>query len=140
MYATLGQWDEVARVRKLMRDRGVKKEPGCSWVGVARSVHVPEVQEVYMYLEQLVIEMRRLGYVPDTKFVLQIWNLNIKSMPCPPMPCVAAMLRCAAAAVCCGSAMCGGVLWQCGGVLWQCGGVLWQWCGGVGRFSGGAVV
>ncbi|KAE9612114.1 putative tetratricopeptide-like helical domain, DYW domain-containing protein [Lupinus albus] len=78
MYATLGQWDEVARVRKLMRDRGVKKEPGCSWVEVENMVHVflvddavhPEVQEVYMYLEQLVIEMRRLGYVPDTKFVL----------------------------------------------------------------------
>ncbi|XP_061356798.1 pentatricopeptide repeat-containing protein At1g25360 [Gastrolobium bilobum] len=78
MYATLGQWDEVARVRKLMRERGVKKEPGCSWIEVENMVHVflvddavhPEVQAVYRYLEQLVHEMRKLGYVPDTKFVL----------------------------------------------------------------------
>ncbi|XP_057732127.1 pentatricopeptide repeat-containing protein At1g25360 [Arachis stenosperma] len=78
MYATLGQWDEVARVRKLMKERGVKKEPGCSWIVVENMVHVflvddavhPEVLSVYRYLEQLVIEMRKLGYVPDTKFVL----------------------------------------------------------------------
>lgn len=78
MYAALGQWDEVARVRMLMRERGVKKEPGCSWVEVENMVHVflvddavhPEAQAVYRYLEQLVHEMRKLGYVPDTKFVL----------------------------------------------------------------------
>lgn len=78
MYATLGHWDEVARVRQLMKERGVKKEPGCSWIEVENMVHVflvddtvhPEVLAVYRYLEQLVIEMRKLGYVPDTKFVL----------------------------------------------------------------------
>ncbi|KAF7807172.1 pentatricopeptide repeat-containing protein [Senna tora] len=78
MYATLGQWDDVAKVRKLMRERGVKKEPGCSWIEVENKVHVflvddtvhPEVQAVYRYLEQLVLLMRKLGYVPDTKFVL----------------------------------------------------------------------
>lgn len=78
MYATLGQWEDVAKVRKLMRERGVKKEPGCSWIEVENKVHVflvddtvhPEVQAVYRYLEQLVLEMRKLGYVPDTKFVL----------------------------------------------------------------------
>ncbi|XP_020222181.1 pentatricopeptide repeat-containing protein At1g25360 [Cajanus cajan] len=78
MYATLGQWDEVARVRQLMRERGVKKEPGCSWVEVENMVHVflvddavhPEVHAVYKYLEQLVQQMRKLGYVPDTKYVL----------------------------------------------------------------------
>ncbi|KAK7343989.1 hypothetical protein VNO77_13165 [Canavalia gladiata] len=78
MYATLGRWDEVARVRKLMRERGVKKEPGCSWIEVENMVHVflvddavhPEVHAVYRYLEQLVQEIRKLGYVPDTKFVL----------------------------------------------------------------------
>ncbi|XP_031404654.1 pentatricopeptide repeat-containing protein At1g25360 [Punica granatum] len=78
MYATAGKWKEVAEVRKLMRERGVKKEPGCSWIEVESMVHVflvddtahPEVKEVYNYLEWLGIEMRKLGYVPDTKFVL----------------------------------------------------------------------
>ncbi|KAL2325058.1 hypothetical protein Fmac_024116 [Flemingia macrophylla] len=78
MYATLGKWDEVVRVRQLMRERGVKKKPGCSWVEVENMVHVflvddvvhPELHAVYKYLEQLVHEMRKLGYVPDTKYVL----------------------------------------------------------------------
>lgn len=78
MYATAGRWNDVAIVRKLMRDRGIKKEPGCSWTEVENKVHVflvddtvhPEVQAVYDYLEQLGLEMRKLGYVPDTKFVL----------------------------------------------------------------------
>lgn len=78
MYANEGRWVDVAKVRKLMRDRGIKKEPGCSWIEVENKVHVflvddtkhPEVQAVYKYLEQLGLEMRKLGYVPDTKFVL----------------------------------------------------------------------
>lgn len=78
MYATAGRWNDVAKVRKLMRDRGIKKEPGCSWVEVENKVHVflvddtvhHEVQAVYNHLEQLVLEMKKLGYIPDTKFVL----------------------------------------------------------------------
>lgn len=78
IYAAVGRWDDVARVRKLMRDRGVKKEPGCSWIEIENKVHVflvddtvhPEVQSVYDYLDQLGLEMRKLGYVPDTKFAL----------------------------------------------------------------------
>ncbi|XP_059650550.1 pentatricopeptide repeat-containing protein At1g25360 [Cornus florida] len=78
MYANVGRWDDVAKVRKIMRERGVKKEPGCSWIEVENKVHVflvddtahPEVQAVYNYLEQLGLRMRKLGYVPDTKFVL----------------------------------------------------------------------
>lgn len=78
MYANAGKWENVAKVRKLMRDRGIKKEPGCSWIAVESKVHVflvddtkhPEVEAVYKYLEKVGIEMRKLGYVPDTKFVL----------------------------------------------------------------------
>ncbi|CAK9178456.1 unnamed protein product [Ilex paraguariensis] len=78
IYATVGLWDDVAKVRKLMRDRGVKKEPGCSWIEVDNKVHVflvddtmhPEVQAVYNYLEELRLKMRKQGYVPDTKYVL----------------------------------------------------------------------
>jgi len=58
--------------------RGVKKEPGCSWIEVANKVHVflvndvshPEVHEVYNFLDALGAKMRKLGYVPDTRFVL----------------------------------------------------------------------
>uniref|UniRef100_A0A803PGB0 Pentatricopeptide repeat-containing protein n=1 Tax=Cannabis sativa TaxID=3483 RepID=A0A803PGB0_CANSA len=39
MYANVGRWEEVAKVRKLMRKRGVKKEPGCSWIEVDNKEH-----------------------------------------------------------------------------------------------------
>ncbi|KAL7597239.1 hypothetical protein Lser_V15G27462 [Lactuca serriola] len=78
MYSNSGKWNDAAQVRNLMRSRGVKKEPACSWIEVDNMVHVflvddtkhPEVQKVYEYLEELVSKMRKLGYVPDTKFVL----------------------------------------------------------------------
>lgn len=78
MYANLGKWNDVSRVRNMMRVRGVKKEPACSWIEVDNMVHVflvddnthPEAQQVYKYLEELVFKMRKLGYVPDTKYVL----------------------------------------------------------------------
>lgn len=78
IYSALGRWDDAAKVRKLMRDRGVKKEPGCSWIEVENKVHIflvddsvhPEVQAIYSYLEEMLMKLRKLGYVPDTKFVL----------------------------------------------------------------------
>ncbi|XP_039117717.1 pentatricopeptide repeat-containing protein At1g25360 [Dioscorea cayenensis subsp. rotundata] len=78
IYAAVGRWEDVARVRKMMRERGVKKEPGCSWIEVSNKVHVflvndvshPEVHEVYNFLDALGAKMRKLGYVPDTRFVL----------------------------------------------------------------------
>ncbi|XVF15480.1 hypothetical protein REPUB_Repub09cG0157200 [Reevesia pubescens] len=30
MYAAKGNWEEVARIRTLMKNQGVQKEPGCS--------------------------------------------------------------------------------------------------------------
>lgn len=32
IFATAKLWDEASEIRKLMRDRGITKEPGCSWV------------------------------------------------------------------------------------------------------------
>jgi pentatricopeptide repeat protein len=77
-YSAAGRWVDAARVRKLMRDRGVKKEPGCSWIEVGNKVHVflvgdtkhPEAQGVYQFLEMIGAKIRKLGYVPDTKVVL----------------------------------------------------------------------
>eukprot|EP01018_Ginkgo_biloba_P024045 Gb_25029 [translate_table: standard] len=40
IYAAAGRWHNIAKVRKLMKDRGVKKNPGCSWIEVNKQVHV----------------------------------------------------------------------------------------------------
>ncbi|XP_022141804.1 pentatricopeptide repeat-containing protein At1g71490-like [Momordica charantia] len=34
MYAAAGSWSKLAKIRTLMRDSGVAKAPGCSWVDV----------------------------------------------------------------------------------------------------------
>jgi pentatricopeptide repeat protein len=39
IYAAAGRWDDVARVRKLMKDRGVKKQPGCSCIEIKNMMH-----------------------------------------------------------------------------------------------------
>ncbi|XP_057842698.2 pentatricopeptide repeat-containing protein At1g15510, chloroplastic isoform X1 [Cryptomeria japonica] len=32
IYAEVGKWGEVQKVRRLMKDKGIKKIPGCSWI------------------------------------------------------------------------------------------------------------
>eukprot|EP01018_Ginkgo_biloba_P031949 Gb_23267 [translate_table: standard] len=78
IYAAAGRWDEVAKVRKMMKDRGVQKIPGCSWIEVKSRVHAfvvgdrshPQVEEICAILEILARQMKEAGYVPDTNFVL----------------------------------------------------------------------
>jgi len=45
LYASVGWWNQVARVRKLMKDRGLKPNPGCSWIEVKNKVHRFESQD-----------------------------------------------------------------------------------------------
>ncbi|XP_057816435.1 pentatricopeptide repeat-containing protein At2g13600 [Cryptomeria japonica] len=40
IYAELGKWGEVQKIRRLIKDRGIKKVPGCSWIEVDKKVHV----------------------------------------------------------------------------------------------------
>lgn len=40
IYASSGRWDDVRRVRRLMSERGLSKETGCSWIEIGNEVHV----------------------------------------------------------------------------------------------------
>ncbi|XP_010536458.1 PREDICTED: pentatricopeptide repeat-containing protein At2g03880, mitochondrial [Tarenaya hassleriana] len=79
IYANSQKWDRVAEVRKCMRNRGIKKEPGCSWIEVNKEIHAfivgdnshPQITEVNSWLNQLTHKLIGIGYVPDTNFVLQ---------------------------------------------------------------------
>ncbi|KAL8108991.1 pentatricopeptide repeat-containing protein At2g13600 [Apium graveolens] len=74
MYAELGKWKEVIRVRTLMRKRGVIKQPGCSWIEIQSQVNTfmvkdkrhPKKKEIYLLLNLLTKMMRMSGYIPDT--------------------------------------------------------------------------
>ncbi|XP_059651514.1 pentatricopeptide repeat-containing protein At2g13600-like [Cornus florida] len=74
MYAELGRWRDVTRVRKLMRQRGIIKQPGCSWIEIQGQVHNfmvkdrrhPQKKEIYLLLKILAQQMKLAGYIPDT--------------------------------------------------------------------------
>lgn len=77
--ASLGEWDEVSRVKCVMREMRLKKEPAMTWIEVDRKVHTfmagddshPKSSEIFKELEWLIEKTKELGYVPNTKFVLQ---------------------------------------------------------------------
>ncbi|XP_047325444.1 pentatricopeptide repeat-containing protein At2g13600 [Impatiens glandulifera] len=66
MYSDVGRWKEAMKVRKLMKKRGVVKQPGCSWIEIKSRVHVfmvkdgrhPQRREIYLLLRKLTKEMR----------------------------------------------------------------------------------
>eukprot|EP01018_Ginkgo_biloba_P034623 Gb_37261 [translate_table: standard] len=78
IYATAGRWDDIEKVRKMMKDRRVKKNPGCSWIEVNKQKHAfivgdtshPQMQKIYAKLERLLGQMKAAGYVPNTRFLL----------------------------------------------------------------------
>jgi pentatricopeptide repeat protein len=39
IYAAVGRWDASEKVRKLMDDKGINKNPGCSWIEVNKQVY-----------------------------------------------------------------------------------------------------
>ncbi|KAF8390580.1 hypothetical protein HHK36_025107 [Tetracentron sinense] len=61
LYAVEGRWEEAAGVRRLMKDKGVQKKPGCSWIEVNNVVHEfvagdnshPRSEEIYSKLVEL---------------------------------------------------------------------------------------
>ncbi|GAB4838681.1 Pentatricopeptide repeat-containing protein At2g03880, mitochondrial [Ancistrocladus abbreviatus] len=79
IYANSQRWDDVAELRKTMRDRGIKKEPGCSWIEVNKQIHAfifrdtshPQMGEIIKELNHLIQRLRVMGYVPDTSYTLQ---------------------------------------------------------------------
>ncbi|XP_010557403.1 PREDICTED: pentatricopeptide repeat-containing protein At2g27610 [Tarenaya hassleriana] len=79
MYAASGDWQEGAKVRKLMNERNVKKEAGISWIEVKNKTYSflagdrshPLKEQIYMKLRELGTRLKDLGYRPDTDFVLQ---------------------------------------------------------------------
>ncbi|XP_074564551.1 pentatricopeptide repeat-containing protein ELI1, chloroplastic [Curcuma longa] len=78
IYAAVGNWEAAGRVRTLMKENGVEKEPGCTSIEVANKVHEfvvgdlshPRSEEIYMMLEELNELLRAHGYAPQTELVL----------------------------------------------------------------------
>lgn len=80
IYAKSGKWDKVSELRKLMRNSGLKKEPGSSSVEVNGIVHEfligdnshPLSKKIYLKLDEMIARLRSSGYVPNKSQLLQL--------------------------------------------------------------------
>ncbi|KAK4385266.1 Pentatricopeptide repeat-containing protein [Sesamum angolense] len=78
-YMETSSYKDGVDLRKLMKEQGVRKEPGYSWISVKGKVHRfyagdtdhPQKDAIYAKLEELRRKMKNLGYVPDLKYALQ---------------------------------------------------------------------
>ncbi|KAI3921663.1 hypothetical protein MKW92_021291 [Papaver armeniacum] len=72
MYADEGKWEDMERIRGLMRLRGINKEPGCSWIEIKSRVSVfvagdqmhPLIGKIRSEVRRLAKQMQDKGYKP----------------------------------------------------------------------------
>lgn len=77
LYASIGRWDDVEKVRKVMKEREIQKIPGCSSIVVENTIHEfisgdkshPRYEEIYKILEELGWKMAAVGYLAETGVV-----------------------------------------------------------------------
>ncbi|KAL0905081.1 hypothetical protein M5K25_027257 [Dendrobium thyrsiflorum] len=90
LYASAGRWDDVANVRRLMNDRGVKKEAGWSIIEkngvvnkfIAGGKSHPETSQIYAMVDKMLGRIRLVGYVPDRGGVFNDFeNMEEKESP-----------------------------------------------------------
>ncbi|KAI3835418.1 hypothetical protein MKX03_034508 [Papaver bracteatum] len=78
IYASLGDWEGVSAVRLMMKEKDIRKNPGCSWIELDGTIHEflvedeshPRSREIRLMLEEMSEKLRLNGYKPDTKQVL----------------------------------------------------------------------
>ncbi|OVA12533.1 Pentatricopeptide repeat [Macleaya cordata] len=78
LFAGSGRWDDVRRVRGKMKEMGLGKDAGCSWIEVRGKVYnfiagddtLSESEEIRRMWRVLEDKIRGIGYVPDTSSVL----------------------------------------------------------------------
>lgn len=84
-HANAGQWRSALKIRNLMKERGVQKVPGYSWIEVNSTTHMflaadgshSQSAQIYSLLKSLLLELRREGYVPQPDFPMHPQTLRI---------------------------------------------------------------
>ncbi|XP_024992094.1 putative pentatricopeptide repeat-containing protein At5g52630 [Cynara cardunculus var. scolymus] len=69
LYSDSGKLESVSNVRRIMKDKGIRKNPGCSWIEVDNRVHVftvddtnhPRINDVYRILGEIIGKIEETG-------------------------------------------------------------------------------
>ncbi|XVF62762.1 hypothetical protein PTKIN_Ptkin09bG0034500 [Pterospermum kingtungense] len=80
LHAASKRWDAVAGLRKMMKERGLRKAPGCSWININGKTHCfyvadkahPHSTSIYEILDELIFIMKGAGYPIDFEELTQI--------------------------------------------------------------------
>lgn len=78
MYSGLGMWSDRATLQKVMKNRGLSKVPGWSWIEVKNELHSfnaedrshPRMDEIYEMLRTLLQVARRLCSLEDEEILV----------------------------------------------------------------------
>ncbi|KAK7260486.1 hypothetical protein RIF29_26575 [Crotalaria pallida] len=76
-YMESGLYEHGVSLRDVMKERGIRKEPGYSWISVRGEVHKfyagdqqhPERDKVYTMLEELMMNIKYIHYEPEFRFI-----------------------------------------------------------------------
>ncbi|XP_058099390.1 pentatricopeptide repeat-containing protein At3g56550 isoform X2 [Magnolia sinica] len=79
MYAEAGNWQGVVRMRKLIKDQGIKTTPGWSWIEVKGSIRRfvvgdkshNDYEEIHQKLKEMIHRAALVGYVEE-KFAMTV--------------------------------------------------------------------
>lgn len=86
IYAVKKRWDDVERVRAMLREKRLQKEPGCSFVEVDKVFYRfmvgdksnRQTVEIYAKLKELSMQLKLEGYKPDLSSVFYNVEEEIK--------------------------------------------------------------
>jgi pentatricopeptide repeat protein len=78
IYAADGRWEDVKNMRKMLKDKELKRRPGCSWIKAGNRMHAfiigdnshPQMNKIHAMLDILAGQMKKAGYLPDMKSAL----------------------------------------------------------------------
>ncbi|KAD5508721.1 hypothetical protein E3N88_16424 [Mikania micrantha] len=78
IYAAKGLWSEVKNLRLIVKNKGLKKPAGRSWIVIKSKLHLfaagdkthTQSNKIYKKLTFLLTSIKEMGYVPDLSWVL----------------------------------------------------------------------
>lgn len=78
IYAEAEKWEEVRKLREKIGQRGLKKNPGCSWIEIKGKVNIfvarddshPLAKKIESLLKRLRAKMKEEGFHPNMKYAL----------------------------------------------------------------------
>ncbi|WOG81978.1 hypothetical protein DCAR_0101137 [Daucus carota subsp. sativus] len=87
IYAASGNWDGVNLVRRDMKEKQVRKFPGCSWIALGKKTNLflagddchPDSDKIHEFLKDLTAMMKEDSYAAEVGSCMQIEGENSSS-------------------------------------------------------------